>query len=454
MTVAATRSNGVGGAFPRAAPNLLLQLETLLAFGFLTTFVQVFWPPDTFFIRPKGGAFGESHFYDTTTIVSLYVFLAVVIYIRRAAFPVLLRVAWPILALTLLALVSAYWSDDPLLVIRRTGTVFATTLFAVYLVARGDLGELAALMVKVYAFAMAASFAILILSPALATSNNEGYTHAIRGAFTDKNQLGAACGLGIIFSVYAFCNRFGSRVLAGFVFAAGVVLLKLSESRTPLVMMMAVLYGALVCSALRRRSGIGALIGFALIVVGLAGVAALAIDPTGVLVALGRDPTLTNRTPLWHLVWGYIVQRPWLGYGYETFWRLDGPEANNIWATVHWIAPHAHNAWLELALGLGVVGVFFGIVVWLTVFTRFARIATAPAARHAVFCTALAMGIFLENITEYAFFRRGEILWLLFVVAFVELGREMLEARRGRLALSAAARAEMRRQWQSRRVLA
>jgi hypothetical protein len=90
---------------------------------------------------------------------------------------------------------------------------------------------------------------------------------------------------------------------------------------------------------------------------------------------------------------------------------------------------------------------------WGTVFVRFARIATAPEATHAVFCTALLAGIFVENLTEYAFFRRGEMLWLLFVVGFVELGREA-HARRAARQFSGLARRPMPPRSQNRRALA
>jgi O-antigen ligase len=457
VTVAASARNGLPGtlaAAPRATPRLLSQLEKLVTFLFIITFAQVFWPPDTFFIYLKGGEFGQSHFFDTATIAGLYVFLVIGAYVHRATLPRLLRVAWPIMALCLLALVSAFWSDDPALVVRRTGSVFAATMFGVYLVARGELGDLVAMIVKVYAFAVAGSFAVAVLMPNLVMSTNETYVHAWRGAFTDKNQLGLACSLGIIFSIYALYNKYGPRPLALFTLIGCLVLLKLSESKTPIVVMMAVAYGAIVCGALRRRSGIGALIGFALIVVGLTAVTALAIDPVSALEALGRDPTFTNRTPLWRLAMYFIQMRPWLGYGYDAFWRLDGPEANIIWQKVEWQAPHAHDAWLEMTLGMGIVGLALVVLVWLVLFTRFARVATAPNARHAVFCTALTLGVMLENMTEYAFFRRGEILWLLFVVAFVEVGRELADYRRDRARASAAARGEMLRRSRNRPALA
>jgi exopolysaccharide production protein ExoQ len=460
VTSAETVRNGLSLGAPasvaraRAMPWLMGRLEALATFCFLATIAGICWPPDTYFLSLTGVEYGQSHLYDTIAIAGLYGFLAVVGFAHRRTMTRLLRCGWPILALTLLALLSAYWSDDPGLVVRRTASVFATTLFGVYLVARSDLGELTALLVKIYAFAAAASFAIFAVAPKLVLANNETYSRAWQGAFTDKNQLGMMCALGILFSLYALRRSYGSRPLAVFTIAASLVLLWLSQSRTPIVVMFAVGYTALVCTALRRRSGIGLIIGCLLFIIGIGAVIVLAIDPAGALEALGRDPTLTKRVPLWHMVWGYIARRPWFGYGYDAFWRLDGPEANEIWAAIYWYAPHAHNAWLELALGLGIVGLGVGAFIWGTVITRFIRVATAPEAVHAVFWTALTAGIFVGNLTEYQFFRRGAMPWLLFVVAFVELGRIMLARRASRNAASAAVRSPRPRQSRNKPALA
>ena len=55
------------------------------------------------------------------------------------------------------------------------------------------------------------------------------------------------------------------------------------------------------------------------------------------------------------MVMDAILKHPWLGYGYQAFWRgVDGPSVD-----VHlsgWIPPHAHNGFLDLALDLGIAG--------------------------------------------------------------------------------------------------
>ncbi|MEB3829845.1 O-antigen ligase family protein [Phormidium sp. CCY1219] len=87
-----------------------------------------------------------------------------------------------------------------------------------------------------------------------------------------------------------------------------------------------------------------------------------------VVDGLGKDLTLTGRTPLWeYLIVEKISLRPWLGYGFHGFWQpwrgKDNPAANaldgKLWmpsGNGYWAPPHAHNGFMEIILDLGLVG--------------------------------------------------------------------------------------------------
>jgi len=47
--------------------------------------------------------------------------------------------------------------------------------------------------------------------------------------------------------------------------------------------------------------------------------------------------------------------------------------------------------------------------------------------------------VFIENLTEYEFFRPGDMLWVLFVVALTHLGQARLAERRRRQEAAALA---------------
>lgn len=400
-------------------------LERVATFAFLVLFAGIMWPPDAYFSGAIVTPQGASNIYDFLEFATLVPFLALGFLACRRELPQLLWCAWPVLALALFAFLSAYWSDDPSLVVRRAGTVTLSTFFGIYLVARGDFGWLVAALVKIFALAAIASFVAIVLLPQAATVTGDYYTHAWRGALTDKNELGMVCGEALIFAVYAYRKRLGPRWLAGFVISAYLVLLYGSQSKTPIVFMMAAVYAALVVLALRRRSAAGIIVGYALLAFGIAMGGLLAVGWQDALLALGRDPTFTNRTRIWQLALEYIAKRPWFGYGFGAFWREQSDMAQTFWAALGFKTPHAHNSWLEMALGIGWVGAGVAALGWLAAFYRTLRVAAAPHAEHVAFCLALLAAIFFENLSEYEFFRPGRLMWALFVAVLVYLGREL-----------------------------
>lgn len=72
----------------------------------------------------------------------------------------------------------------------------------------------------------------------------------------------------------------------------------------------------------------------------------------------------TGRTAIWTVVIEMIRQRPFFGWGYGSTTKLI-PEAS---AQIGFIADHAHNAFLQVAVSVGLVGLLLFIIVILTKF--------------------------------------------------------------------------------------
>jgi exopolysaccharide production protein ExoQ len=71
------------------------------------------------------------------------------------------------------------------------------------------------------------------------------------------------------------------------------------------------------------------------------------------VVAMGRNTTLTGRTDLWSELIG-MNTHPWLGAGFESFFLGDRLEY--LWNKYWWHPNEAHNGYLETYLTLGRVG--------------------------------------------------------------------------------------------------
>jgi exopolysaccharide production protein ExoQ len=83
-----------------------------------------------------------------------------------------------------------------------------------------------------------------------------------------------------------------------------------------------------------------------------------------ILQLLGKSSDLTGRIGIWNTVIGMAEQRPVFGWGWVSYWIpwIEPFDDLVIWAGV--VQMHAHNAWLDLWMQLGIVGVVvFGALV-------------------------------------------------------------------------------------------
>lgn len=110
---------------------------------------------------------------------------------------------------------------------------------------------------------------------------------------------------------------------------------------------------------------------------------AFALALTGAIVfreqlleALGKDTDLTGRLEIWDAVWGLIVERPWFGWGWVSYWTPWSEPLGTLVKQADVWQLHAHNAWLDVWMQLGIVG--------LIVFVGFAGAALVKAWQHAV----------------------------------------------------------------------
>jgi O-antigen ligase len=77
------------------------------------------------------------------------------------------------------------------------------------------------------------------------------------------------------------------------------------------------------------------------------------------LLAIGKDSTLTGRTVMWSNAITAGLERPWLGWGFRAFWLGEEGPAGQVAANRFMVlAGHGHNSFLDIWLGTGFVGLF------------------------------------------------------------------------------------------------
>jgi len=128
--------------------------------------------------------------------------------------------------------------------------------------------------------------------------------------------------------------------------------------------------------------------------------------------AVGKDPTLTDRTQIWAFVL-HMHTNPLIGTGYESFWL--GSRLQLFWHTSGLgFINEAHNGFLELYLNLGLVGVGLMIGYLITSYrTIWSRL--SPVADMRSLALALWIDFLFYNMTEAGF--RSGLMWLIFLLA-------------------------------------
>ncbi|MFD4422725.1 O-antigen ligase family protein [Agromyces sp. NPDC058484] len=188
----------------------------------------------------------------------------------------------------------------------------------------------------------------------------------IEGIVASRNLLGMVALLGLI--VFGALLAAGSVRRAqgiGWLVVSGVVML-LTRSAT------VILVGALVAVALGfvvwarrvgpdRRRGVYWAAAGALV----ASVTLLVVFWGALLDLFGKSEDVTGRFDIWEAVTGLALERPWFGWGWIGYWQpwvepFDGLAVRN---GVEYL--QAHNAWLDVWMQVGVVGLiaFASIVI-------------------------------------------------------------------------------------------
>jgi exopolysaccharide production protein ExoQ len=326
-----------------------------------------------------------------------------------------------LVALIAVAALSILWSVSPDQTPRRVFALVFTTLSGAVLAARYSWARLAEVVGASFAILALASLCTGLFVPSIGRMSDI-FPGSWRGLWLEKNTFGAMMALGAgICAAAALLNPSRAR-LWWTAAALSFGLVVMSTSKTSLV---AALIGAgalaLVGLARRGRAGAVAATWLAVAALALAGaVMAFAFD--AVLGLLGKDATLTGRTQLWAAVMRQIDERPWLGFGYGAVWDETGRWGPLAWIThdAGFTAHHAHNAWLEQWLTLGVVG----LAAWGCAYvqTLAANVVAFWRDRGAYVATPFFVVFSLMTLTESIVMVYNDMRWVLFVAFAVKLG--------------------------------
>lgn len=205
----------------------------------------------------------------------------------------------------------------------------------------------------------------------------------IQGIVGNANLLAFAALLAVIVFGVQIAARSASRFWTGLWMLVALAALALTRSSTVLIAGVAVAIVALYLWLVRRvpeERRVPWFIGGAAIAV--AGAAVVVVFRNGLLALLGKSPDLTNRLDIWDTVLGLAAQRPVAGWGWTGYWWPYAEPYQGLIVIKGVPYYQAHNAWLDVYLQLGIIGlVVFGALVISTLGRSWARALDLPRAR-------------------------------------------------------------------------
>ncbi|MCU1515252.1 MAG: O-antigen ligase family protein [Microbacteriaceae bacterium] len=347
--------------------------------------------------------------YGYGAIVLVVVALAIVVLVHNRDRFAARRLPYPLLAFLIFATLSIAWSYYRLPSVLGASVQWATTAAAIAVAVTLSWAELLVALGWVFRLVLGLSFVFEFIVSAfirhpvypvwvvpddpahpaklLYWSRNLLFDAGkIQGIVGNSSLLAMAALLALIVFSIQLLSRSVGRFWGWFWFAVAVVTIVLTRSATIFVGLAVVVIVAIAVLVVRRaatpRGRSAAFGGIAIVVVVLAVGGFVFRAP--LLGVLGKSADFTGRIGIWQAVIGLAQQRPAVGWGWISYW-------------MPWVAPfdhlikrggvqvmHAHDAWLDVWLQLGIVGlVIFGLLVLGTLlrswFTAIDPVKTHPA---------------------------------------------------------------------------
>ena len=352
-----------------------------------------------------------------TNLLWIFVYLAAIFLLRRRCdVP---RNLWknslPMLLPIPVAVLSLAWSDDPFLTFLRCGALIGTTLLGLYIALRYTIREVLVLTAGALGIAAISSLVCALWVPSFGLGTDE-FQGIWIGAFAHKNTLGAMMRIGFLVSLLLAWYERTHKIRWLGLAALSIFLIIQADSMASLVICCALPYFLWVSNKTLARPGSASVRLSYFGLPALLFVAGVALKYEDIVEMLGRDTQLSGRSTLWVLVSRAILDKPYFGYGYEAFWRGYEGMAGEIWKQIGSFQFYSHNGFLEVLLGLGLIGLI-SVLIALIFFAKNAlRLLQKSKTLDTFWPWAFFLYLVASNLTEANLMRSNTLPWLLYTI--------------------------------------
>jgi exopolysaccharide production protein ExoQ len=320
---------------------------------------------------------------------------------------------------------SSLWSIDPDRTIIRGTATLGTTLFGIYFATRYSLRQQLYLLGWVFGLIGLMSIVFAVGLPKYGVMQGI-HMGAWRGIYDHKNGLGPMMVLSVItFAVLAAADQKRMWWFRGqMLLSIGLLLLSKSSSPVICLVLLAAVYGVVKVFILKLFQWEYRLevLAVSLFVVLSGTLGTWFVNQSETIANIfGKDLTFTGRTQLWSLGWDLVLQKPWLGYGYEALWSGHDSETAVIWRVLIWEAPNSHNSFLEIWLGLGLVGLSILLAHSALNLVRVVTLIYQTRIVDYFLVLMVMLFVLFSSSTEAFMLSRNSVYWVLYVSSTLSL---------------------------------
>jgi len=140
--------------------------------------------------------------------------------------------------------------------------------------------------------------------------------------------------------------------------------------------------------------------------------------------AIGRDPTLTNRTRVWEVATTFAAENhPWLGSGFRAFWTdaHSAPVRFLIYGSRQTDYGNGHSGYVDIWLELGVPGAIIVALILIAALARSIYLFLYHPDSRVVLFPAYMFFILVYNFTEKVFLEHTEIASMTLLVVIMKM---------------------------------
>jgi exopolysaccharide production protein ExoQ len=323
---------------------------------------------------------------------------------------------WVLLAFCAL---SSFWSIDSDTTIRRVLGLAGTMLFGLYLASRYTLKQQLKLCAYMLGISAVMCFLFVLFIPKYGMGADID-TAAWRGIYPQKNILGRTFVLSAAIFFFLAMTTKENRWVSWIGYLTSGVLVFFSKSTTSLGNFIIITAAFLIYSRILNLK-------YKLMIPVLTFLSTISIafytwfisQADTVLGSVGKDTTLTGRSELWAAVLEMITKKPWLGYGYGAFWVEGNSDYSTVLQRIQWDAPNAHNGFLDVWLGLGMLGVLLFLIGFVINLLRAIYFIKLNQTSENLWLLVYFTFIILSNLTETSLLGQNSLEWILYVSAIL-----------------------------------